>query len=132
MSKFNWKRFDFIDVLVLIILTIGIILFFSSCSFGKSLIEEDTLYKTKEYIGVFDTCYFHKGGFMRSPSVLIETIHTEDDGKRYNYFICIYGKHCEFIKGELLYMRHEYWNTINSWKQTIVNLDETMKYYLTY
>lgn len=112
-------------ILTLITLIIG------GCSFGKKMIEEDKLYVMKDYIGVFDTCYYHPGKFMRSPSVLIVTNLTHE-GVPEKHFVCIYGKKCDFTKGDWLYIRAEYWNTAIRWKYTVVNLEETKKHYLTY
>ena len=105
-----------------ILFYIIIVICLTSCFSSKSTIEENVLCKTKELFGRYDTCWIHPGGFMVAPSVLIRT----EEGN----FACLYGKECDFIKGELLYVRHEYWNTAIKWKPTVVNLSETKKYYL--
>lgn len=89
------------------IVTLLMIIMFS-CSFGTHMIKENRFYKTKELIGIYDTCWFHEGGFMVSPSVLVRM---QD-----NTHICIYGKKCEFQRGDWIYMKYEYWNSVNRWE----------------
>jgi len=104
-----------IVILLLVIMT--------SCSFGTNMIKENRLFRTKEYIGVYDTCWFHKGGFMVSPSVLVRM---QDDT-----YICIYGKKCEFERGDWIYVKYEYWNSVMAWKRFITDLREIHKYVIT-
>ena len=102
---------------------LSIVIVAMSCSFGKKMVERESLYKTKKYIGVYDTCYFHSGGFMVAPTVLIQMKDTT--------FVCVYGKKCEFEHGEWLYRKYEYWNGQNKWKKFVVNLNEEYKYAIT-
>lgn len=100
------------------------ILFFVSCAMkpGYGLPEEDKIYITKQYVGKFDTCRAMNHKWYITPTMVICLDNSTA--------LIITGKKCKFKKGEMLYVKTDFWYVTNHWKWYLLNYDESLRYFL--
>ena len=106
-----------ITMVLLLILSIA----FISCLTLKKPIKDIENYESYQYHGTFDTCLTIEGGFLHGKNTLIFTK---------NDTISIWGKKCEFSKGDSIYSYGEIWNSPRGpfCKYFIIDKDKTLKY----
>jgi len=102
--------------------TILLLTLLCSCTMFKPVIKPEC---ELQYLGRYDTCCTIKENFLKGTTTIV---FMDDDS-----CVVIWGKKCEFDKGDSLFAEARWWSTPPGgahWKYFLVNEDKTLKYSL--
>ncbi len=108
-------------ILLILIITLGVVITIcSSCASFKPSRHVWNCQSTYQEIGRYDTSVTVRENWMKGTTTIIQL---QDDS-----CVVIWGKKCEFERGELLFATGEYWSTIRQCKYFLENEAGTLKY----
>ena len=121
------KKTAYYGAFIGLIGTIVMIVIFTlcSCSTHKYVSSRKTWKCELQPLGTYDTSSVIRENFLKGNTTII---YLQDDS-----CIVIWGKKCEFIKGDSLFAKAEWWATPpggSHWKYFLVNKEKTIRYSL--
>jgi hypothetical protein len=75
-----------------------------------------------EFIGIYDTARLAPTNWIHGNTTVVCFNN--------NSAVVIWGKKCEFTKDDSLFVKSVWWGSIQSWKYSLVNRDESIRYSL--
>ena len=91
-----------------------------SCTMFEKIATYPQVEPCIEFLGTYDTARIIPAHFPHGNTTIV---CFEDDSA-----VVIWGKKCNFIKSDSLFVHSVWWGSIRSWKYFLANNDESLKY----